>query len=332
MSSRRNWQEKMEQRLPRLPVAQQAEVKRGLHYGEDSRSRHILKRRASLMAFEPVIAKFVKNGDKFFEGVKVNVSKRTVKSWDVLMAELSTRINLPAGVRNVYTPERGHKITNLSQLEHLGTYVCGSTEPFKRIDYSSLKHPDWRSPTRSRNQDNEVESIFAKKYSTTDLSTSMHSTPGKLFSSLSSSMSSEGHLPLRRKPSKLKPLKHSLTAPDEKLEANIINDKSPTMNIAPLEHTTITFTVFRNGPLPRERVTVTIKKNSSWDSIKQTIGRKFLSINGCLRLFTLSGTALTTADDLWEGGTILIAAGVEAFDISRFLSGEGEICLYMHLR
>lgn len=322
MSSERNWQKKMEQRLPRLPVGRQTEVKRGLRFEEDSRSRHLLKRRESLMAFEPVIAKFVKNGDKFFEGVKVNVSKRTVKSWDVLLAELSTRISLPAGVRNVYTPEKGHKITHLSQLEHLGTYVCGSTEPFKRIDYSSLKHPDWRSPARSHNV-SSTESIFTKKYSTVDLSSSMQSTHSRLIPSLSSSMS-EGHLPLRRKPSKLKPLKHSLTSPDENLEANILDIKSPTMNNVPIDPT-ITFTVFRNGPLPRERVTVPLKKNSSWDSVKQIISRKFLTINGCLRLFSLSGTPVTDVEKLWEAGNILIAAGAEIFDISTFLSGEGEL-------
>lgn len=291
----------------------------------------MLRRRESLMAFEPVIVKFVKNGDKFFEGVKVNISKRTVKHWEVLMAELSTRINLPAGVRNVYTPENGHKVTKLSQLEHLGTYVCASTEPFKKIDYSSLKHPDWRSPAKIRNTDNSGESVFAKRYSTVDLTTSMHSTHGRLVPSLSSSMS-EGHLPLRRRPGKLKPLqKNSLTSPDENLEANILTAKSPTMNNAPLNHT-VTFTVYRNESQPRERVTVNIKKNLSWESIKQIISRKFLSINGILRLYTLNGTPVTDVEKLWEAGGILIAVGTEAFDISTFLSGEGNLFVNVQLR
>ena len=280
------------------------------------------------MAFEPVIVKFVRNGDKFFEGVKVNVSKRMVKSWDVLLSELSTRINLPAGVRNVYTPENGHKVTRLSQLEHHGTYVCGSTEPFKRIDYSNLKHPDWKSPTKNRNQDNGVESVFARNYSI-DLSCSMQSIRHKLNpSSLNSSMS-ENHLPLyTRKPRKLRPLRqNSLTAPDETLENVIHRENSPTVNTVAQE--TVSFTIFRNGPLPRERVSVILKKGSSWESIKQLISRNFVSINGCLRLFTLSGAAVTSLDELWRAGFILIAAGAEVFDISTFLSGEGETILYM---
>ncbi len=330
MSSQRHWQDKKEEeRLPRLPTGPQRherEAMRSLVVEESSRSLPVLlKRKESLMAFNPVVVKFVRNGDKFFEGVKVNVSKRIVKSWDVLLSDLSTKINLPAGVRNVYTPENGHKLTRLSQLEHHRTYVCGSTEPFKRIDYSNLKHPDWKSPTKNRNQDSGVESVFARNYSI-DLSCSMQSIRPKLNSSLNSSMS-ENHLPLRRKPRKLRPLRqNSLTAPDETLEANIHRANSPTVNTVAQE--TVSFTIFRNGPLPRERVSVILKKDSSWESIKQLISRNFVSINGCLRLFTLSGAAVTSLGELWRAGFILIAAGAETFDISTFLSGEGETIVF----
>ena len=292
----------------------------------DANSLPALKRRESLMAYEPVIVKFVRNGDKFFEGVKVSVSKRTVKNWEVLLSELSNRIQLPAGVRNIYTPENGHKVTRLSQLEHHGTYVCGSTEPFKRIDYSSLKNPDWKSPAKVRNSDGRVDSIFARTYSI-DLSASMQSVKSKLNSSMSGSMP-ESHMRFRKRPIvRLEPLRHpSLSVPDENLELDETkSSSSPVSNVdkESIKPDKIELTIFRNGPLPRERVTIDLARDVSWEDMKQLISRKFLSINGCLRLFTLNGAPVTNLDELWQAGSILIAAGAEKFDISSFLSGEG---------
>lgn len=291
-----------------------------------------LKRRESLLAYEPVIVKFVKNGDKFFEGIKVNVSRRSIKSWDVLLSELSLRIELPSGVRHIYNPETGLRITQLSQFEHQGTYVCGSTEPFKRIDYNKVKNPDWRGVSRVQVSDSQINSVFSKNFSrmvSKDLNPSMQSTRRRI--SLASSFSEYSTL-LRKHPQKLKPMRlHSLSAPDERLENAESRDShsiasptsSPGKETEKSRESNVEITIFRNGPLPRKRVKVHLDKSSlSWEDVKQIVSKNFLTINGCLRLFNLNGEQVLGLADLWGAGTILIAAGAEVFDIAKFLSGD----------
>ena len=281
-----------------------------------------LKRRESLLAYEPVIVKFVKNGDKFFEGIKVNISRRSIKSWDVLMSELSLRIELPSGVRHIYNPETGHRITQLSQFEHQGTYVCGSTEPFKRIDYNNVKNPDWRGASRVQISDSLVNSVFSKNFTgmlSKDLNSSMQSTRGR--TSLSNSFSEHS----RKHSRKLRPIRlHSLSAPDERLENPECRDSHSPGKDDKSQENDVEITIFRNGPLPRKRVKVHLDKTLlSWENVKQIVSKKFLTINGCLRLFNLNGDQVLGLADLWGSGTILIAAGAEAFDIAKFLSGDG---------
>jgi hypothetical protein len=288
-----------------------------------------LQRRTSLL-YDPIIVRFLKNGDKFFEGVKINITPKTTRNWDTLLAELSRRIDLPAGVRSVYTPERGHRVKSLSQLEHKKTYVCGSSEPFKRMNYGSVKNPDWKSSGRLRTSDaglfanifplspTDTNGFGASMRSELDPNTSMRSwTESKLDLSASRRRRTSSQ---RRKVSRLNstsklpasfpPLQHSRR----------VTIQTPPSVVVPL-----LLTIIRNSAFPRQQTSVYINKNSvnSWEEVRQLIGDNLRTMNGCLRLFSLAGEEVQSLSQLWKAGNTLIAAGNEKFDITEFLMGTG---------
>uniref|UniRef100_UPI0037E708B1 serine/threonine-protein kinase DCLK2 isoform X2 n=1 Tax=Semicossyphus pulcher TaxID=241346 RepID=UPI0037E708B1 len=91
--------------------------------------------------------RFYRNGDKYFKGLVYAVSSDRFRSLDALLMELtrslSDNVNLPQGVRMLYTLDAGRKITSLDELVEGESYVCASNEPFRRVDYTKNVHPNW---------------------------------------------------------------------------------------------------------------------------------------------------------------------------------------------
>lgn len=70
------------------------------------------------------------------------VTPERYRSFDSLLSDvthtLKDHVNLPNGVRTVYTME-GNKVSTVDDLEDGKCYVCsGQGEPFKRIEYLNL--------------------------------------------------------------------------------------------------------------------------------------------------------------------------------------------------
>lgn len=86
--------------------------------------------------------RFFRNGDRFFKGVVMPVTPERYRSFDSLLSDvthtLKDHVNLPNGVRAVYTME-GSKVSTVDDLEDGKCYVCsGQGEPFKRVEYLNL--------------------------------------------------------------------------------------------------------------------------------------------------------------------------------------------------
>lgn len=290
-------------------------------------------RKNSLVAFEPIVAKFVKNGDKFFEGVQLNISPRFIRNWEVLLAELSTRIDLPAGVRKIYTPENGHRVNSLSELEHHKVYVCASTEPFKRIDYKKVKNPDWKT-TKSRPSETIPPSIFSKSQLplvSVDVNANFkRNSSAAVDDSLVEGNSSSNRfrrISRTRRPSRLMRLS-SITEPDSSFLA-VVNTHTSSSN-QPLSPTNCNtkptaITIFQNGPPPRYNVLVYLNREAirSWEEAKKLIKENLPGSNGVLRLYKPDGDEVQSLSQLWRAGSILIATGKEKFNIADFMVGAG---------
>lgn len=294
------------------------------------------------------MVRFVKNGDKFFEGVKINITQRTMRSWDTLLAELSRRIELPAGVRQVYTPERGHRVKSLSQLEHHKMYVCGSTEPFRKMDYERVKNPDWKTTNRIRVSDAGMNfpalspfdpdaSMSASSRNILNLNASMGATSRSANASVRSLNESELDLSAVRKRRTFQRQRHlhRLNSSNEP-EVSIFEPpaprprpkpKSPPPLTIPSASKQLSLTIIRNSPPPRSRVSLLISKDTvkSWEEVKLLISENLKTVNGHLRLFSLEGTEVQSLSQMWTTGRTLIAAGNEKFDIVDFLMGSGKL-------
>ncbi|CAI4229940.1 unnamed protein product [Auanema sp. JU1783] len=82
---------------------------------------------------------FYKEGDEYFSGVRVPVSKQRYRTIDSLLDELNRNIQMPFGVRRLTTPMGRTAIESVEQLEHLGKYVASSNKYCRGINLSALE-------------------------------------------------------------------------------------------------------------------------------------------------------------------------------------------------
>uniref|UniRef100_H2T2D6 Serine/threonine-protein kinase DCLK2 n=1 Tax=Takifugu rubripes TaxID=31033 RepID=H2T2D6_TAKRU len=90
---------------------------------------------------------FYRNGDRYFKGILYAISQERFGSLEALLADLtrslSDNVNLPQGVRTIYSVDGRTKITSIDQLVEGESYVCASIEPYKRVDYTKNVNPNW---------------------------------------------------------------------------------------------------------------------------------------------------------------------------------------------
>lgn len=98
----------------------------------------------------PVVAKrinFYKSGDPQFGGVSVVVNSRSFKTFDALLDNLSRKVPLPFGVRNISTPRGRHSITRLEELVDGESYLCSHGRKVQPVDLTqaSRRPRPWHS-------------------------------------------------------------------------------------------------------------------------------------------------------------------------------------------
>lgn len=104
--------------------------------------------------------KFYRNGDINFGGVEVCISNQRYRSLEALVQDLNERMNLPRGVRAIYTPRGVTRISSIRDFEQGSCYVCSSKQGIKKMNYSAAKSPLWL-PFSKRKQVEAAESFVA---------------------------------------------------------------------------------------------------------------------------------------------------------------------------
>jgi hypothetical protein len=82
-----------------------------------------------------------RNGDRYFNGKQIAITPQNYSNLGELLQELSTTIDLPYGVRRLFTPNRGSEVTDVNILKDGGSYVCASFEPFQKLEYTTITVP-----------------------------------------------------------------------------------------------------------------------------------------------------------------------------------------------
>lgn len=75
-----------------------------------------------------------RNGDQFYVGRKFVFSQRHVANFEVLLEQLTAQVDVPFGVRRLYTPTRGRSVHELDALQTGGKYVAAGRERFKKLE------------------------------------------------------------------------------------------------------------------------------------------------------------------------------------------------------
>lgn len=78
--------------------------------------------------------RFYRNGDRYFNGIVYAISTDRFRTFDALLADLtrslSDKVNLPQGVRTIYTLDGCKKIASIEQLVEGGypkQHACGTS-------------------------------------------------------------------------------------------------------------------------------------------------------------------------------------------------------------
>ncbi|XP_034614504.1 serine/threonine-protein kinase DCLK1 isoform X2 [Trachemys scripta elegans] len=116
--------------------------------------------------------RFYRNGDRYFKGIVYAISPDRFRSFEALLADLtrtlSDNVNLPQGVRTIYTIDGAKKISTLDQLVEGESYVCGSIEPFKKLEYTKNVNPNWSVNVKTTSTSRAVPSLATVKGSPSD--------------------------------------------------------------------------------------------------------------------------------------------------------------------
>ncbi|XP_020770230.2 serine/threonine-protein kinase DCLK1-like [Odocoileus virginianus] len=117
--------------------------------------------------------RFYRNGDRYFKGIVYAISPDRFRSFEALLADLtqtlSDNVNLPQGVRTIYTIDGLKKISSLDQLLEGESYVCGSIEPLKKLEYTKNVNPNWSVNVKTTSASRAVSSLATAKGSPSEV-------------------------------------------------------------------------------------------------------------------------------------------------------------------
>ena len=111
--------------------------------------------------------RFYRNGDRFFKGMVYAVSPERFRTFESLLANLTDsplgdKKVLPNGVRHIFSMDGSRKLSDLDDLEEGESYVCASTEVFRRAEYDNQPSPGWGSSSpRSKSRESPTSDAFS---------------------------------------------------------------------------------------------------------------------------------------------------------------------------
>ncbi|XP_067857586.1 doublecortin domain-containing protein 2-like [Heptranchias perlo] len=80
-----------------------------------------------------------RNGDPFYAGRKFVINERQISTFEAFLKEVTNGLEAPFGaVRNIYTPQQGHRVYQLEELDTGKQYVAAGKERFKKLDYIQI--------------------------------------------------------------------------------------------------------------------------------------------------------------------------------------------------
>ena len=93
--------------------------------------------------------RFFANGNRYFKGKKFNITPHRYLSFNDLLGDLTGKlpgnVQLPYGVRQIFTPVTGRRVRDIEELQDGQSYVCAGFDTFKGIKYGNGEIEPWNA-------------------------------------------------------------------------------------------------------------------------------------------------------------------------------------------
>lgn len=252
----------------------------------------------------PRKVRFFVNGDRYFKGKKLYITPHRYFNFNDLLNDLTgklpSNLSLPYGVRQIFTPVSGRRVTEIEDLSDGENYVCAGFEGFKTIKYGKAELEPWSvglRKTRPHNHEfGETESNFGANQGAYGRTRGMYGSnafhPGRFF---------HGTQPHRRWAGTFG-------------HANK-NTYLPNADNIPLKPKVVT--IVRNGHKPRNNVKILLNRRSvqSFEQlmadISEAFGPKYKN-NKVKKLFSIRGREVQGISDFFRDDDVFIGVGGES--------------------
>ncbi|KAK7092316.1 hypothetical protein V1264_008079 [Littorina saxatilis] len=262
----------------------------------------------------PRKVRFFVNGDRFFKGKKLYITPHRYYNFNDLLNDLTGKlpssINLPYGVRQIFTPVGGRRVSDIEDLQDGATYVCAGFEGFKVIKYGRAELEPWSvgKTVKLGNQEGDAASEASNstyKYRGYQAN-AFH--PGRYFRTNFPHANGTGPMTMgqtsRRWPG-------TFGNNTQRNPAGLLGGPTEAVPIKPK-----VITIVRNGPPPRNNVKILLNRRSvqSYEQlisdISEAFGPKWKN-NRVQRLFTTHGKEVLSVSDFFREDDCFIASGTE---------------------
>lgn len=256
----------------------------------------------------PRKVRFYVNGDRYFKGKKLYITPHRYFNFNDLLNDLTgklpSNLSLPYGVRQIFTPVSGRRVTEIEDLSDGENYVCAGFEGFKTIKYGKAELEPWSVDQTRRIQNarphnhefGETESNFGANQGAYGRTRGMYGSnafhPGRFF---------HGTQPHRRWAGTFG-------------HANK-NTYLPNADNIPLKPKVVT--IVRNGHKPRNNVKILLNRRSvqSFEQlmadISEAFGPKYKN-NKVKKLFSIRGREVQGISDFFRDDDVFIGVGGES--------------------
>lgn len=260
----------------------------------------------------PRKVRFFVNGDRYFKGKKLYITPHRYFNFNDLLNDLTgklpSNLSLPYGVRQIFTPVSGRRVTEIEDLSDGENYVCAGFEGFKTIKYGKAELEPWSvdqtrriqnglRKTRPHNHEfGETESNFGANQGAYGRTRGMYGSnafhPGRFF---------HGTQPHRRWAGTFG-------------HANK-NTYLPNADNIPLKPKVVT--IVRNGHKPRNNVKILLNRRSvqSFEQlmadISEAFGPKYKN-NKVKKLFSIRGREVQGISDFFRDDDVFIGVSGES--------------------
>ncbi|XP_076093262.1 serine/threonine-protein kinase DCLK3-like isoform X3 [Mytilus galloprovincialis] len=250
----------------------------------------------------PRKVRFFVNGDRYFKGKKLYITPHRYFNFNDLLNDLTGKLpnnlNLPYGVRQIFTPSGGRRITDIEDLSDGSSYVCAGFEGYKTIRYGKAELEPWSlgdngKKTRPHQHDLETEQAgYAQGFRhRAGMFGSNGFHPGRYF---------HGQQPTKNR--------WGGTFGHATKNSYLSN----TTEHVPLKPKVVT--IVRNGPRPRNNVKILLNRRSvqSYDQLMSDIAEAFgpkYKTNRLKKLFNVKGKEVHGISDFFRDDDVFIGVG-----------------------